>query len=181
MFHIRSALLGAVGLAVIATAGMAQTGKVRPQVRKQQIARARVAKQAVITRNVTRGLFRGIQLSDAEKARVKAVRDAYKPKVQTLRQTLLTDRKTLRATRQRGDTAALRIQRQQFLTSERGKASALVTAMRTDIRAALTAENQAKFDANAARMRNRLANRADSVAKRLRTPDGQKPDRRPDA
>lgn len=181
MFHIRSILLGIAALGVISSSGIAQTRKAAPQVRKQQIVRARMAQRALVTRTVTRGLFRGIQLTEAEKTRVKAVRESYQPKVQALRQTLLTDRKTLRAIRQRGDTIGLRIKRQSVLTSERAQARTLADAMRTDLRAALSAENQTKFDANATRMRSKLADRTDSAAKRLRRPGGQRPGRGPGA
>jgi hypothetical protein len=150
MHNMRAVLLGLAVMAASTTVATAQTG----QVRKQRLAHARVAKQALV-RNVTRGLFKGIQLSDAEKTRVKAVRDAYKPKVQELRKSLVDDRKVLRAIRQRGDTAGFRIKLRSTTESERARAKTLLEGMRTDLRGALTAENQAKFDANAARIKSR--------------------------
>jgi Spy/CpxP family protein refolding chaperone len=150
----------------------AQTGNPARQVRRQQQAnRLRAGRQTLMVRNVTRGLFRGIQLSDAEKTHIKAVREAYKPKVQELRKGFNADRKVIRDARARGDTAAVLAEIRK-LAPQRQQAKTLADAMRTDIRGALTPENQAKFDANATRMRARLADRADSLAKRLRRPPG---------
>jgi hypothetical protein len=173
MLNIRSALLGLVVLTTAAPIATAQVGK-PARVNRQQIARARAARHAFVVRSVTRGLFRGIQLTDPEKARVTAVRAAYKPKVQELRSSFVTDRKALRDLRQKGDTVALRAQFKKTIEAERTQARTLLDAMRTDLRGALSAENQATFDANAARIRDRLANRADSVAKRLRRPNAQR-------
>jgi hypothetical protein len=180
MINIRSALIGLAVLASAAPITTAQVGK-PTRVQRQQVARARAARQALVVRSVTRGLFRGIQLSDAEKTHLKAVREAYKPKVQELRNSFVTDRKALRELRQGGDTAAFRAQFKKTTETERAQARTLLDAMRTDMRGALTAENQAKFDANAARIRDRLANRADFVAKRLRRPNGQRQGRSPSA
>ena len=173
MRNIRTALIGLAVLASMAMVAEAQSGNAARQARRQQQAdRLRAGRQALMVRNVTRGLFRGIQLSDAEKTRIKAVREGYKPKVQALRQSFRAEGKLIRDARQRGDTATVRAELQK-LAPQRQLAKATVEAMRTDIRGALTPENQAKFDANAARIRARLADRADAVAKRLRRPPGQ--------
>ena len=177
MKHIRSVV--AAGLLTLGTAGIvsAQAGQTPPASRAH-VARAMNRKGGPA--RLTKVLFRGIQLSDAEKARIKTVREAYKPRMQALRQSFNAERKTIRELRQRGDTAAIRAEAQK-LAPQRQQAKTLLEAMRTDIRGALTTENQAKFDANATRIKTRIAQRADSVAKRLRRPPGQRPGRGPSA
>jgi Spy/CpxP family protein refolding chaperone len=174
MPHIRSVLLGIAILAGMTMVAEAQSGNAARQARRQQQAtRLRADRQHLMVRNVTRGLFRGIQLSDAEKTRIKAVREGYKPKVQALRKSFNAEGKLIRDARQRGDSATVRAELQK-LAPQRQLAKTTLEAMRTDIRGALTPENQAKFDANAARMKARLADRADALGKRLRRPPGQK-------
>jgi Spy/CpxP family protein refolding chaperone len=84
-----------------------------------------------------------LNLTEAQKAQTKAIRDKYKPQREALR----TQEKPLidaaRAARQKGDTAAFR--------SNMQKARELGQSVRTqemnEIRGVLTAEQRAKFDA----------------------------------
>ena len=107
-------------------------------------------------RQADKALFRGIMLSDAEKTNIQAVRAKYATQMKSLRTQLRTQSQSLRAARQRGDTAAahsirasIAAQRMQILQSERN-----------DLRAALSADNQAKFDANAKAVQARVARKA---------------------
>lgn len=109
-----------------------------------------------------KALFRGITLSDAERSNLQAVRAKYATQAKTLRTELRTQAQTVRAARQRGDTAALRSIRANAV-SER---QTLLQAERNDLRNALTPMNQAKFDANLKTVESRAA-RKPFRAKRL--------------
>jgi hypothetical protein len=106
------------------------------------------------------GLLRGITLSDAEKANLKAVHEKYAPQMKTLRDQLKPQREAMRAARQRGDTAAVRALWEKNRSAERDAFKRISDAQRNDLRAALSAENRAKFDTNAAEMQKRMAKRA---------------------
>lgn len=99
-----------------------------------------------------RALLRGIKLTDAQKAQLKTIfqndreqRRANRPDSAAMAQ--------LRAARQRGDTAAVRAQRQQLRASmEKNREQHIA-----QIRAILTADQQKQFDANLAEMKQRMA------------------------
>lgn len=99
-------------------------------------------------------LFRGIKLSDAEKSNLKAVRAKYAPQYKALREQFKPAGKIAR-----GDTAAMKARREQ-MKPLRDQTEKLMQAERVELRAALTQENQAKFDANVQKLESRLANRA---------------------
>ena len=106
------------------------------------------------------GLLRGLTLSDAEKANLKAVHQKYAPQMKTLREKFKPQHDAMRAARQRGDTAAFRALWEKNGPAERDAFKRITDAQRNDLRAALSAENQAKFDTNAAAMQKRMAQRA---------------------
>jgi len=106
------------------------------------------------------GLLRGITLSDAEKAKLKAVHEKYAPQMKTLRQQFKPQHDAMRAARQRGDTAAVRALLEKNGPAERDAFKRIADAQRNDLRAALSAENQTKFDTNSAEMQKRMAKRA---------------------
>ena len=106
------------------------------------------------------GLLRGMTLSDAEKANLKAVHEKYAPQMKALREQLKPQRDAMRAARQRGDTAAVRALREKNGPAERDAFKRIADAERNDLRAALSAENRTKFDTNAAEMQKRMAKRA---------------------
>jgi Spy/CpxP family protein refolding chaperone len=107
-----------------------------------------------------RGLLRGINLTDAEKANLKTVGEKYHGQFETIRQSMRPDFEAARAARQRGDTAAARAAFART-ADERAQLEALTERMRVDARAALASEHRAQFDANVARMKERMANRRD--------------------
>ncbi|HEX3157590.1 MAG TPA: Spy/CpxP family protein refolding chaperone [Gemmatimonadaceae bacterium] len=103
-------------------------------------------------------LFRGIALTDAQQAQVKKIRESYRSQFQALRPQGGAPR----------DSAAR--------AGMRTKAQQLMQAQQRDLRAVLTADQQGTFDANAARMRERMEarmrehpNRGDRPASRDRS------------
>jgi hypothetical protein len=114
------------------------------------------------------GALRGITLSDAEKANLKAAREKYAPQMKAQREKFKQSHEAMRAAKQSGDTAAFRALAQQNATARHAAMRELATVQRTDIRAALSAENQAKFDANVERIKTRMQQRPDSLRKHTR-------------
>ena len=94
--------------------------------------RARRAKAAL-----GRQLFKGITLSDAEKANVKQVHAKYAPQMKALREQFKPQFQAVRAARQRGDTAALKNLWQQN-APQRAQTAKLLEAEAKDLRSALT-------------------------------------------
>jgi len=86
-------------------------------------------------------LIKDINLTDAQKAQVKTIRDKYVPQLQELR-------KSVQATGGPPDEAT------------RAKMMDIQSKQTAEIRAILTADQQATFDKNLAEMKARMANRA---------------------
>jgi protein CpxP len=157
MSRIRSMLLGLV--VVVAAAGIAEAQA--PQRDREPRARddmGRGGKGRHAGDRRMRGLLRGINLTDAEKANLKAVGEKYRGQFETIRQSMRPDFEAARAARQRGDTAAARAALA-GTADERAQLQALTERMRVDARAALAPEHRAQFDANVARMKERMANK----------------------
>ena len=105
------------------------------------------------------GLLRGITLSDAEKARVKAVHAKYNAEAKSLREAMRPAMQDLRTARQNRDSAAVKAAWDKT-AGDRQKLQALMQRERAEIRTALSAENQKTFDANAKQLEERRAERA---------------------
>jgi Spy/CpxP family protein refolding chaperone len=86
-------------------------------------------------------LLKDINLTDAQKAQVKTIRDKYVPQLQELR-------KSAQATGGPPDEAT------------RTKMTDIQNKQSNEIRAILTADQQATFDKNLAEMKARMANRS---------------------
>jgi Spy/CpxP family protein refolding chaperone len=86
-------------------------------------------------------LLKDINLTDAQKAQVKTIRDKYVPQLQELR-------KASQATGGPPDEAT------------RAKMTDIQTKQTNEIRAILTADQQVAFDKNLAEMKARMANRS---------------------
>jgi Spy/CpxP family protein refolding chaperone len=91
-----------------------------------------------------------LNLTDAQKARVKAIHEKYLPQFRTLRDQAQAQFSAVREARQKGDTSAaarqrFQAQREQF----RQRSTALRQQEQNEIRAVLTAEQRAKWDAAA--------------------------------
>ena len=102
-----------------------------------------------------RGLFRGIDLTQAQRDQMKTVNEKYRAQFQTLRESLKPDLKAAHDARQRGDTVAARAAFERTKPA-RDQMQALMQQQRTEVRALLTAEQQKTFDANVAQMKDRM-------------------------
>ena len=114
-----------------------------------------------------RGLFRGIKLSDAEKAKLKDIHGKYATQAKSLREQMKPAMQEARAARQKGDTAAARA----VWARNKGsmdKLAELRKSEQAEVRSALTPENQKLYDANVQQMAKRRdemkANRKDGKA-----------------
>ena len=96
-----------------------------------------------------RGEFvKDLNLTDAQKTRIKSIHEKYQPQLKKLREDGRTQFKGIRDARQKGDTTAaarerFRAQREQFLT----RARAIRQQEQNEIRGVLTAEQRTKWDA----------------------------------
>ena len=96
-----------------------------------------------------RGEFvKDLNLTDAQKTRIKAIHEKYQPQMKKLREDARAQFGTMRDGRQKGDTSAaardrFRAQREQLQTRVR----ALRQQEQNEVRAVLTAEQRTKWDA----------------------------------
>ena len=90
-----------------------------------------------------RDFMADLNLTEAQKTQIKAIRDKYKPQMQALRAQEKPYIDAARAARQKGDTAAFRSNMQQA----RNVSQSLRTQEMNEIRNVLTADQRAKFDA----------------------------------
>jgi Spy/CpxP family protein refolding chaperone len=102
------------------------------------------------------GLFKGIKLSDAERAKVKDVHSRYAPENKKLFESMKPAMQEAHALRQKGDTAGARAVMERN-KSGRDQFKALQTREQADLRAALTPENQTLFDQNVQKQATRGA------------------------
>lgn len=101
-----------------------------------------------------RGLFRGITLSDAEKAKLKEIHGKYAEQAKSLREQMKPAMQEARADRQKGDTAAARA----VWVRNKGTMDKLADLRKDELaetRSALTPENQKRFDANVQQLAKR--------------------------
>jgi len=176
MTHFRSAL--AAGLLVVGGAVVASAQQAPPAARGharhgQMAQRADSAHRGPGMRNMRGQLFKGITLSDAEKANIKNVHTKYASQMKALREQLKPQMDAAREARQRGDTAALKAMWQKS-AAQREQTKTLLQAERNDLRAALTPENQVKFDANVQQLEQRVAQRGQRELKKGGRHPGQK-------
>ena len=102
------------------------------------------------------GALRGLKLSDAEQAKVKAIHAKYAAERKTLGESLKPAMTEARALRQKGDTAGLRALWEKNKPA-RDQMQALQVRRQAEIRSALSAENQKLFDANVQKLASRRA------------------------
>ena len=89
---------------------------------------------------------RGLNLTDAQKAQIKVIREKYKPQNEALRTQAKPFMEAARAARQKGDTAAFRSNMEKAHQVMQGGQSIRTQEM-AEIRNILTPAQQAKFDA----------------------------------
>ena len=160
MTHIRTALAAAmlvVGSAAIAAAQQTPTAST-PRAHGQHMRQG-------FGPGMRGQLFKGITLSDAEKANIKNVEAKYAPQMKALREQSKPQMQAAREARQRGDTAALKTMWQNS-AAQREQTRKLLQAEHTDLRGALAPENQVKFDANVKQLDQHLAQRAGKAGKK---------------
>ena len=104
---------------------------------------------------VVRLSLRGIVLTDAEKASLATLSSNYNPKFKALGESAAPLRAALKAARAKQDTAAAHAARRSLQALKKTEMTTLRSTL-VDIRAVLTPEHQATFDANAARVRRAL-------------------------
>jgi hypothetical protein len=165
MIDIRVALAAAM-LSVGSAAVVSAQQTTAPQgMRKDHPQRSDSARRMMGARGLRGQLFKGITLSDAEKANVKAVETKYASQMKALREQAKPQMQAARDARQKGDTAALR-ELWSKSAAQREQTKQLLVAERNELRGALTPANQATFDANVAQMEKRMADRGKELGKR---------------
>jgi Spy/CpxP family protein refolding chaperone len=121
--------------------------------------RARGERGQKMRRAGAKGLFRGIDLTQAQHDQMKPVNEKYQAQFQTLRESLAPDLKAAKEARQRGDTVAARAAWERT-NAGRERMRTLMEQQRTEVRALLTPEQQQTFDKNAQQMHERMEKRA---------------------
>lgn len=102
------------------------------------------------------GFARDLNLTDAQKAQIKAIRQKYQPQNQALRDRAKPFMDAARAARQKGDTATARADMQKAREVMQGGQSIRTQEM-AEIRNVLTPEQRAKFDARQKEFADRRA------------------------
>ena len=103
-----------------------------------------------------RGFGADLNLTDAQKAQIKAIHEKYKPQAQALRTQAKPFLDAARAARQKGDTAAFRSNMEKARQVMQG-GQTFRTQEQAEIRAVLTPEQRAKWDARQKQMADRRA------------------------
>ena len=93
------------------------------------------------------GFGRDLNLTDAQKAQIKAIRQKYQPQNEALRAQAKPYMDAAKAARQKGDTVAFRSNMEK--AHQVMQNASYRTQQQAEIRAILTPEQQAKFDARA--------------------------------
>jgi Spy/CpxP family protein refolding chaperone len=103
-----------------------------------------------------RGFGRDLNLTEAQKTQIKAIRQKYQPQNQALRDRAKPFMDAARTARQNGDSAAFRgnMEKARQVTQS---GQSFHTQEQAEIRAILTPEQQAKFDAHAKASADRRA------------------------
>ena len=101
-------------------------------------------------------LLKGITLTDAQKTRLKALREEHKSEMQKSREQFGAVMQEARAARERGDTATARAKMEQVRSQMDRQRERQIATLRT----ILTAEQQKQLDANIASWKERAADGA---------------------
>jgi Spy/CpxP family protein refolding chaperone len=112
-----------------------------------------------------RGFGADLNLTDAQKAQIKAIHQKYQPQAQALRTQAKPYMDAARAARQKGDTAAFRSNMEKARQVMQGGQS-FRTQEQAEIRNVLTPDQRAKWDARQKKMADRKANGARGFGKK---------------
>lgn len=100
-------------------------------------------------------MMKALNLTDAQKAQVKAIHEKYDAQFKALHQNMKPQMDAMRAARQKGDTAAIRAQREQ-MRSQMEPMRKLHEQEMAEVRAILTPAQQQQFDAMKAQREQRM-------------------------
>jgi Spy/CpxP family protein refolding chaperone len=142
MSTVRTLALGAlmlVGVAGVSAAQSTATPRTRPGAGSYQRGEHRGP-------GGREGFGRDLNLTDAQKAQIKAIRAKYKPQNEALRAQVKPFMEAAHAARQKGDTAGFRANMEK--AHQATQAASFKTQERAEIRAILTPDQQGKFDAH---------------------------------
>ena len=180
MSKIRTAALGAVlalGFATVAVAqapaktdsahrGMRDGGPRRGMMDGQRHRGMRGGRGAMGRQGFGGGrLMNDLNLTDAQKTRIKAVHEKYQPQYKTLREQGRAQFESLRG-QKRDTTAAGRQRFQQQREQFRTRSTAIRTQEQNEIRGILTADQRTKWDAAATQRKARLDGRREKMKQR---------------
>jgi len=147
MSSVRTLALGALMIVGVAGVSAAQSTTTPPS-------RAPRSGQMQARRGGGGEFGRDLNLTDAQKAQIKAIRQKYQPQNEALRTQAKPFIAAARTARQKGDTASARSNMEKARQVMQGGQS--IHAQETaEIRAILTPEQQAKFDARQKAMSER--------------------------
>ncbi len=102
-----------------------------------------------------KALFKGIDLSSAQKTQVDSIRAKYRNESKSLREQMGPAMKNARAARQSGDSAKI-AEARQGMTASREKLASLRKQEMSEIRGVLTAQQQSTFDKNVEQLQSRM-------------------------
>jgi len=104
--------------------------------------------------------MKDLNLTDAQKTRIKAIHEKYRPQLKAVSEQGRTQFKALRDARQKGDTSAAARQRfQQQREQFRQRVTAIRQQEQNEIRTVLTADQRAKWDAAAKERKSKFEQR----------------------
>ena len=108
-----------------------------------------------------------LNLTDAQKTRIKAIHEKYAPQMKTMREQGKTQFKAMRDARQKGDTSAaararFKAQREQFMT----RTQSIRQQEQNEVRGVFTADQRSKWDAAAKDRKARFDARKDKMKER---------------
>lgn len=112
-------------------------------------------------------LMKDLNLTDAQKSRIKAIHEKYQPQLKKLREDGRAQFKAIRDSRQKGDTTAaarerFRAQRDQL----QNRVRALRQQEQNEVRAVLTADQRAKWDAAQKKREDAMKQRQERMQQR---------------
>ena len=146
MSSVRTLALGALMIVGVAGVSAAQSTTTPPT-------RAPRSGQMQARRGGGGEFGRDLNLTDAQKAQIKAIREKYKPQNEALRAQAKPFMEAARAAKQKGDTAAFRSNIEKAHQLMEG--ASFRTQENAEIRAILTPDQQAKWDARQKNMAER--------------------------
>ena len=154
----------AVALALVASAAGAQqttaptTPKAGAETRARAGQRADGRKGRRDREQMQRASLRGVDLTDAQKAQLKTLREKYKGETKPIMERMRPAMQDARAARQKGDTAAARAALART-EADRTALKGILERQHAEMLTILTPEQRAKYDANAKARRDKQESR----------------------